>query len=86
MALPATLSQGIISIYGGGSDFGVSGISVINSGFYFGMVDQVSIYSSFSIYDNILFSEDAIKARLLFVDYPYTLLDETKVILIEQAL
>jgi hypothetical protein len=86
MALPATLSQGIISIYGGGSDFGVSGISVLNSGFYFGMVDQVSIYSSFSIYDNILFSEDAIKARLLFVDYPYTLLDETKVILIEQAL
>jgi len=86
MALPATLSQGIISIYGGGSDFGVSGISVLNSGFYFGMVDQVNIYSSFSIYDNILFSEDAIKARLLFVDYPYTLLDETKVILIEQAL
>jgi len=86
MALPATLSEGIISIYGGGSDFGVSGISVLNSGFYFGMVDQVSIYSSFSIYDNILFSEDAIKARLLFVDYPYTLLDETKVILIEQAL
>ena len=86
MALPATLSQGIISIYGGGSDFGVSGISVLNSGFYFGMVDQVSIYSSFSIYDNILFSEDAIKTRLLFVDYPYTLLDETKVILIEQAL
>jgi hypothetical protein len=86
MALPATLSQGIISIYGGGSDFGVSGISLLNSGFYFGMVDQVSIYSSFSIYDNILFSEDAIKARLLFIDYPYTLLDETKVILIEQAL
>jgi hypothetical protein len=86
MALPATLSQGIISIYGGGSDFGVSGISLLNSGFYFGMVDQVSIYSSFSIYDNILFSEDAIRARLLFIDYPYTLLDETKVILIEQAL
>ena len=86
MALPATLSQGIISIYGGGSDFGVSGISLLNSGFYFGMVDQVSIYSSFSIYDNILFSEDAIKARLLFIDYPYTLLDETKVILIEHAL
>lgn len=86
MSLPATLSQGIVSIYGGGSDVGVSGISVLNSAFYFGVVDQVSIYSSFSIYDNILFPEDAIKARLLFSDYPYTLLDETKVILIEQAL
>jgi hypothetical protein len=86
MSLPATLSQGIISIYGGGSDFGVSGISVLNSRFYFGVVDQVNIYSSFLIYDNILFSEDAIVARLLFIDYPYTLLDETKVILIEQAL
>lgn len=86
MSLPATLSQGILSIYGGGSDVGVSGISVLNNYFYFGIVNQVSIYSSFSIYDNILFSEDAIKARLLFSDYPYTLIDETKVILIEQAL
>jgi hypothetical protein len=86
MALPATLSEGIISIYGGGSDFGVSGISILDSGFYFGMIDQVSIYSSFSIYDNILFSQDAIKAKVLYLDYPYTLLDETKVILIEQAL
>lgn len=86
MALPAILSNGIISIYGGGSDFGVSGISALNPNFYFGMVDQVSIYSSFSIYDYVMFPEDAITARVLYADSPYTLVDETKIILIELAL
>lgn len=85
MAVPAILSNGIISIYGGGSDSGVSGISALSPNFYFGMVDQVSIYSSFSIYDFVMFPAEAIKARVLYSNSPYTLVDETKIILIELA-
>ncbi len=86
MALPAVLSQGVISIYGGGSDYGVSGIGLLNQNFYFGMIDQVSIYSSYSIYDFVLFGSDAIKTRVLYAGWPYTLVDETKIILTEIAL
>ncbi len=86
MALPSILSQGIVSIYGGGSDFGVSGIGLLNQNFYFGMIDQVSIYSSYSIYDSVMFGSDAIKARVLYSGWPYTLIDETKIILTELAL
>lgn len=85
MSLPANLSSGIISIYGT-SNYGISGIGVTNSNFYFGMIDQVSIYSSYSIYDYVLFSADAIKATVTYADFPYTLVDETKIILTELAL
>lgn len=84
MALPAILSQGVVSIYGT-SGSGISGIN-IDSGFYFGPIDQVSIYSSYSIYDYVMFSEDAIKAVVTYNGFPYTLIDENKVILIELAL
>ncbi len=86
MALSAILSEGIVSIYGGGSDFGVSGIEIFNQDFYFGMIDQVSIYSSYSIYDSVMFGSDAIKARVFYAGWPYTLVDETKIILTEIAL
>ena len=84
MSLPAILSQGIISIYGANST-GISGISVVGD-FYFGEVNQVSVYSAYSIYDYVLFPEDAIRARVSYADYPYTLIDESKVILIELSL
>ena len=84
MALPAILSQGIVSIYGT-NNLGISGINPIGNGFYFGEIDQVSIYSSYSIYDYVLFSQDAIKARVVYSGFSYTLVDESKIILIELA-
>lgn len=86
MALPAELSQGIVSIYGGGSDYGISLIEVTSPNFYFGIIDQVSIYSSYSIYDAILFPEDSIKGKVIYSGWPYTLIDETKIILTELSL
>lgn len=84
--LPATLSQGIVSIYGLGDTIGyVSGITTI-PGFYFGPINQVSIYSSYNVGDSVMFPESAIHTRIDYGNNPYTLIDENKIILIELSL
>lgn len=86
-SLPATLSTNIVSIYGGGNDIGyVSGLSTLSNNFYFGEINQVSIYSSYTVGDSVLFGEDAIRSKVLYGGFPYTLIDETKIILIELSL
>lgn len=84
--LPATLSTGIISIYGVGSTIStVSGL-VSNPGFYFGEINQVNIYSSYAIGDSVMFPENAINTRVAYSDWPYTIIEEAKIVLIELAL
>lgn len=82
-SLPATLSQGIVSIYGAGDS--VSSISglVPNPDFFFGEINQVSIYSAYSTGDSVLFAESAVVGRLSYSNWPYTLVEESKIILIE---
>lgn len=84
--LPATLSSGIVSIYGLGSETSIySGLGTA-PGYYFGEINQTSIYSNYIIGDSVMFPEDSIKTRVSYSDYPYTLIEESKIILIELAL
>lgn len=84
--LPATLSSGIVSIYGEGSSVStVSGL-LTSPNIYFGEINQVSIYSSYNIGDSVMFPESAINSRVAYNNWTYTLLNETKIILIELSL
>lgn len=82
--LPATLTNGIISIYGAGSNVSEeSGIQVQNISFYFGYINQVNVYSAYSVGDSVMFDEGGVVTRVIYSGWPYTLVNEDKVILIE---
>lgn len=84
-SLPATLSQGIVSIYGAGDSISiVSGLSP-NPDFFFGEINQVGIYSSYSTGDSVLFGESSVITRVVYNNWPYTLIEEGKIVLIESA-
>lgn len=82
MSLPATLSSGIVSIYGAASS-GISGIGTSEGDFYFGQIDQVGIYSSYVVSDYVMFPDTAIKAKIIYGSSPYILIDESKILLTE---
>jgi hypothetical protein len=84
--LPATLSTGIVSIYGAGDSVSVVSGLVTTPGFYFGPINQVSIYSAYNIGDSVMFPESAISSRVLYLNDPYTLVKESEIVLIELAL
>lgn len=84
--LPATLSSGIVSIYGEGDATSVVSGLVPSPGFYFGEINQVNIYSSYTIGDSVMFPELAVNSRVIYAGWPYTLLDETKIVLIELSI
>lgn len=81
--LPATLSSGIVSIYGPGSEISVVSGLGSTSGFFFGEINQVNIYSAYNIGDSVMFPEGGVYTRVSYADWPYTLVDESKIILIE---
>jgi hypothetical protein len=84
--LPATLSSGIVSIYGEGDIASVVSGLVPSPGIYFGEINQVSIYSAYTIGDSVMFPESAINSRVVYANWPYTLLEEDKIILIELSI
>lgn len=84
--LPATLSSGIVSIYGEGDSTSIVSGLVTVPGFYFGEINQVNIYSSYTIGDSVMFPESGVNSRVIYAGWPYTLLDETKIVLIELSI
>jgi hypothetical protein len=84
--LPATLSSGIVSIYGAGDGVSVVSGLVPTPGFYFGEINQVSIYSAYAVGNSVMFPENAVSSRVLYLNDPYTLVKESEIILIELAL
>lgn len=84
--LPATLSSGIVSIYGNGDSVSVVSGLVPSVGFYFGEINQVSIYSAYTIGDSVMFPQSAVNSRVVYANYPYTLLEEDKIVLIELSI
>jgi hypothetical protein len=83
--LPATLASGIVSIYGAGDSIStVSGL-LTSPNIFFGEINQVSIYSAYSIGDSVMFPNGAVNSRVSYLNWTYTLLDETKIILTESA-
>jgi len=43
----------------------------------------VNIYSAYTIGDSVMFPNEAVNSRVSYSNWTYTLLDETKIILIE---
>ena len=84
-SLPATLSQGIVSIYGTGDSVSIVSGLVPNPNFFFGEINQVGIYSSYITGDSVLFGESSVVTRVLYSNWPYTLVEESKIILIESV-
>ena len=84
MSLPAQLAYGNISIYGIGSNVGISGI-VPADGFLFGTVDAISEYGIFytSVGDSVLFNPKTQVCKITWDNSIHTILPEEKIVLKE---
>ena len=76
-ALPTILSNGVIAIYGIGIYVSDSGVVVsADSDFRFGSVNKVYDGGAVFVYggDTVMFKESEVITRLIYNDYPYTLI------------
>ena len=85
MSLPVTLGVGQVSIYGAGSIQ-----SIINTGenspIRYGIVNQMnSQYGTVAIGDSVMYNVNDIVAPVFYIDTPFYVLPEDKVIAIEDA-
>lgn len=86
MSLSAVLGPGLVSIVGYGTNNStVTGMVVPNDSFFFGVIDQTwsGINSNVSVGQSVLFQEKDVFTRLVYNNQVYTLILETKAILIE---
>lgn len=86
MSLSAALGPGLVSILGYGTNIStVTGMVVPNDSFFFGVIDQTwsSLSSNVSVGQSVLFQEKDVLTRLVYSNQVYTLIPETKAILIE---
>lgn len=89
MSLPAVLGPGLISIYGYGSNASVlTGMVAPDQSFFFGIVTNTwnNLSSNVSVGQSVMFQDKDVFTRLLYGSDVYTLLPDTKVILIETPL
>lgn len=76
-ALPTILPNGVIAVYGMGGYTSDMGLTVrADSDFRFGHVDKVYDGGAVFVYggDEVLFREADVTYRLIFNDYPYTII------------
>lgn len=87
MAIPATLKPGIVSIYGAGSP-SVNGFVPPDSNFLFGVIDQSWAASPlfFIVGKSVMFKEGDVITRIVYSNWPYTLVPEDKIILREEPI
>lgn len=89
MSLPAVLGPGLVSIYGYGSNAStLTGMVAPDSSFFFGIVANTwnSLTSNVSVGQSVMFQDKDVFTRLFYGGDVYTLLPDTKVILIETPL
>lgn len=86
MSLSAVLGPGLVSIYGYGTNTStVTGMLVPNNDFFWGVIDQTwnGLPGNVSVGQSVLFQEKDVFTRLVYSNQVYTLIEETKAILIE---
>lgn len=85
MSLPANLYPGYVSIYGAAS---INGIVTRTSGLQFGLINQIynSYQNSISVGQSVMFKQDGDTIRLNYGGVDYFLIEEKKIILIENIL
>jgi hypothetical protein len=84
--LSAVLGPGLVSIYGYGTNQStVTGMIVPNDSFFFGVVNQTwnGLSGNLSVGQSVLFQKEDVFTRLVYGNQVYTLVPETKAILIE---
>ena len=80
MSLPIILPVGVVSVYGPGNTTSVNGI-VAPTAFRFGYVDQV--YDGCTIVtegDHVMFNGADMIAKLTYLNWPYLLFNESKLV------
>ena len=86
MSLSAVLGPGLVSIYGYGTNASsVTGMVVPDDTFFFGVIDQTwnNLSANVSVGQSVLFQKKDVFTRLVYGSQVYTLIPETKAILIE---
>ncbi len=75
--LPINLPNGVVAIYGMGTKESPSGITLISedSEIRFGYIDQIYSGAAVFVYggDAVMFKENEVIERILYNNYPYTL-------------
>lgn len=85
MALPITLPNGVVAIYGSGSFTGSNGITP-PFGYYWGTVNSVFAGGETYIYngDSILYKDEDVVVKLAYDNATYTLVNINKDFIIKE--
>ena len=85
--VPINLGYGQVLIYGSGLATGTMGVGVEQGGFRFGNIYQ--IYDGgetfFKVGDSVMFDANQIEARLIYLDYYYTLINQARLAISENV-
>ncbi len=88
MDLPIYLQPGEVLIYGAGlATASIQGIRADNDKFLWGTIQQVWNYGNINamIGDSVMFNNDDVMCRLIYNNYPYTLIQQAKLACTEFA-
>lgn len=79
------LQPGYVAIYGNGSVSGTSGIKPTDQNFLFGNIYQIWDNGGVNaqVGDSVLFNKNDIKCRLLVSNWPYTIIEQVKLVITE---
>lgn len=85
MPINATLYPGVVSIYGSGNSASIQGFVPPTSNFLFGVVDQTwgSMADVAAVGRSVMFKSEDVIGIIVSSNWPYTLIPENKIILIE---
>jgi len=85
--VPINLGYGQVLIYGAGLATGTMGVSVEQAEYRFGNIYQ--IYDGgetfFKVGDSVMFDATQIEARLIYLDYYYTLINQARLAISENV-
>lgn len=85
-SLPFVLAYGFVAVYGNGATPGIQGFPAA-SGWKFGEIVQVSPGLPTTLEgDSVMFKDSEVRCRISYQNYPYTIVEQAKVVLTENPL
>ena len=85
-SLPLVLAYGYVAVYGNGVSPGIQGFPAA-SGWKFGEIVQVSPGLPTSLEgDSVMFKETEVRCRISYLNYPYTIVEQAKIVFTENPL
>lgn len=86
MNLPIYLQPGEVLIYGAGlATASIQGVEADNNIFKWGIIQQVWNYGNINamIGDSVMFNDNDVICRLIYNNYPYTLIEQARLVITE---